>query len=299
MLPHDLTPTRLPLPPGDRDSAVLVTGALPRHLRLGYLLQRRFPGLLVRWWTCEAPARARPARLERPARALRDLLARLRRRAPDGRLRRLLDAALELAAGDEVASVEERLFGPEIEALSSSAAVHPCTVTGAGTNAMLAEIEALAPYFALTFDAPPLGEHLARGVRGLAITAHAGWAPALRGDQTVETALYHRRLEWVGTTIHLLDTAAGAGAILRRSTAALHPDDRVAHCLLAVIAAGHEMLCEVVEEARAAQELPVFPQPGGGQTLDLFDHGPARRRAVARDFRRGWFADAVRAAQVF
>lgn len=51
MLPHDLQLETVPLPPGDRNSAVFFSGNSVRHLRLGYLIQRRFPGLSKAWWT--------------------------------------------------------------------------------------------------------------------------------------------------------------------------------------------------------------------------------------------------------
>jgi hypothetical protein len=293
MRPHDLTPIRLPLPAGDRDSAVLLSGTHPRHLRLGYLLQRRFPGLLRRWWACPVPAD-----LSRRQR-LTALAAALHRRVRARPLRRLLQLCWRWVASDALARVEQRMFADELETMSSSAAVHPTTVASFDAPALLAALDRVSPYFVLAFGGPPPGARLVAAARGLAINQHTGWSPAAEGALTIETALYHRRLEWIGNTVHLLDGSAAPGAILRRSTAALHPDDSVADCVLAVTALGNELVCEVLAEALTASELEVFFQRRADQPVRALDHAASVRQAITRDFARGWFADALAAARSF
>jgi hypothetical protein len=96
-----------------------------------------------------------------------------------------------------------------------------------------------------------------------------------------------------------MDTSADSGAILRRSTAALHPDDRPGHCFMAVVAVGSKLMLEVIEAALEADELTAFPQPAVGETVLSIDYDAVRREAVRRDFAGGWLGDALRMAQDF
>ncbi len=55
MLPHDLEPKRILLPPGPKDGIVLITGGTSLHfLHFGYRIQQEFPGM-VRAWFAKAP----------------------------------------------------------------------------------------------------------------------------------------------------------------------------------------------------------------------------------------------------
>jgi hypothetical protein len=56
MTPPDHEPSLVALPAGHRQSLVLVTSDRLRHLRLGYLMQQRFPGLLTAWFTAPMTA---------------------------------------------------------------------------------------------------------------------------------------------------------------------------------------------------------------------------------------------------
>lgn len=321
MLPHDLTPTRIQLPPGRRDSAVLLTGPRPRHLRLGYLLQRRFPGLLRAWYVTDPPSEARlkskldkarellstnptlneaRAQIEQgEVKALRDvseLLGRVLRAAAP---RKAISAAWEYLRPNGYDAAETRMFGAELERLRSGAGLHPVVIASPNDKKIVAEIQAVDPYFLIALGGPLLKGRLLRTARGVALNQHAGWCPVLRGANTVETAIYHRSIEWIGSTVHVMNTFADAGFILRRSTATLHPDDGLGECFMAAVAAGTKMMIEVVEQALRDGEIIGFDQSGMGRTVNIIDYVPAKRSAVARDMSSAFLDEALAMAREY
>ncbi|HHH27962.1 MAG TPA: hypothetical protein ENK57_06415 [Polyangiaceae bacterium] len=312
MLVHDLPSEPLALPEGERRSAVFFSGDSLRHHRLGYLLQRRFPGLLKAWWIY-APKRSRRLqdkltkawRLVANSQTGKEAIGLLRngdlaglgqiaqrrlRKGDLGRLRRTLSA---YATPSNYAQVEREMFGDEVEALRAEASMHPVYIESPNKGAQVDELAAIDPYLIVTFGGPLLSGRVLGKARGLAINQHAGWSPALKGASTTETAIYHRQLGWVGNTVHVMDTHADSGAILRRSTAALHPDDDLAHCFFAVCAVGSKMMLEVIDAALHDETLTTFPQPRGGSTVLNIDYTPAKRRAIERDIASGWLSDAL------
>lgn len=312
MLVHDLEAESLTLPDGDRRSVVFFSGDSLRHHRLGYLLQQRFPGLMKAWWVY-APKSSRRLqdkltkawRLVANSQTGKEALGLLRegdlsgltqiaqRRLRKGDLSRLRRALTAYATPNNYAEVEREMFGAEVQTLRDRASMHPEYIESPNKKAQVEKLAAIDPYLIVTFGGPLLSGRVLGKARGLAINQHAGWSPALKGASTTETAIYHRELAWVGNTVHVMDTHADSGAILRRSTAALHPDDDLAHCFFAVCAVGTKMMLEVVDAALHDEALTVFPQPRGGRTVLNIDYTPAKRQAVARDIESGWLADAL------
>jgi hypothetical protein len=318
VIPHDLRAAVIRMPPGDRRSAVYVSGNRPRHLRLGYLIQRRFPGLLKQWWIYEprgqggssnragnatglllASRDASQAMSMIQTRQIGELSRKVRRKLQHGGLRQVVRAARLYSARGEIAQIEDQMFHPDVEALRDGAELHPTPVDSPNAEERVAELEAISPYFLIAFGGPLLHGELLSCARGLALNQHAGWAPELKGSSTTETALYQRQLGWVGNTVHVMDTSADSGPILRRSTATLHPDDTPGHCFMAVVAVGNKLMLEVIEAALNADELTTFPQPAVGQTVLSIDYDAVKREAVRRDFANGWLADALRMVEDF
>lgn len=321
MLPHDLSPTRVELPPGPRDSAVLLTGPRPRHLRLGYLIQRRFPGLLRAWYVTDPPKEARlKAKVDKARELLRSnpAVVEARRLVERGEVHDMRDVAhvirrvsrgLDLGRATRAAweylrpngydESEQRMFGRELERLRAGAALHPVVVPSPNDEEVIAEVEAMNPYFLITLGGPLLKGRLLRAARGVALNQHAGWCPVLRGANTVETAIYHRNIDWIGSTVHVMNTFADAGVILRRSTAALHPDDDLGDCFMAAVAAGTKMMLEVIACAIRDGEIVGFDQPSLGRTVNIIDYVPAKRSAVARDMTRDFLENALRIARQY
>jgi hypothetical protein len=323
VLPTHQQASVLPLRGGDRNSAALITSDRLRHLRLGYLIQKRFPGLLKAWWLAPFPRQvALDHTMKRGANALsrshggwaaisrlgrgeyKDAVAIVRRRIGKGLVRQVARAARSsrtaLLAGDEIRRVEQQMFRREVDTLRIGASLEPTAVSCADsdTPGLMATLRQLDPYFLLEYGGAPVPLGIVSSVRGLALRQHDGWTSTSATTSTAEEALYHRKLGWVGSTVHVMDPA-GPGPILRRSTATLHPGDSVAHCVLAVSALGHKLLLEVIGRALVDEHLHVFPRVGAWRTPLDADLGPVEREALARDFEAGWLGDAIEGVRNF
>lgn len=289
MVPHDLPAAEITLPPGPRDSIALITGNGLRHERLGYLLQRRFPGKLRGWWMHDPPASPPAKPLPKRRRRLGEWLRHLRRVAADA-----LDPNHDATRmTEDRAAIEQQFFAAEVAQLRREAQQTPQRVADVNADAVVSAVQQSDAYTLVVCGGPLLRAPVLSAVRGLAINQHAGWSPELRGAETILMALYHRRLDWVGTTVHVVDAHADAGAILRRTTVPVHPDDQIAHCQLAAVAAGSNLVLDVVAEIIARETLRIYPQLRGGQTL--VDWKLRRKwHWVYRDLAGGWLESAIK-----
>lgn len=298
MFPHDIPMKRLALPPGDRRPAVVVSGASLRHLRFGYLLQERFPGLLARWWVGGGGPGGPP-----PVPKARRALEMLRKGQLAGLARKVVEVTVERRADRrferDQRAAEERMFGAEVDRLRAKAPVHPCPVADVNGDGLLGELRSVDPYFLLSLGGPLLSPRVFTAVRGIAVNQHSGWSPEYKGAYTPHQALYHRDLPRVGNTVHLLATGADCGPILRRSSVKLHPDDSLHDAFMAAIALGTDLTLEVLGTALHAEELPLFEQPHRGETYLTADLTRARRVRLERDFRSGWLGEALADEQVW
>jgi folate-dependent phosphoribosylglycinamide formyltransferase PurN len=318
MLVHDLPAETVRIPDGDRHSAVYFSGNSLRHRRLGYLIQERYPGLLKAWWIY-APQQSQrlQAKLTKAWRLVANsqtgaaavemiregdvggLMAMTQRRLARGDLRRFGRLARMYTQRSNYGEIEQEMFGEELARLEAKASLHPESIDSPNKKAQVAALAAIDPFLIVTFGGPLLGGRVLSKARGFAINQHAGWSPSLKGASTTETAIYHREIGWVGNTVHLMDTHADSGAVLRRSTATLHPDDDLAHCFFGVCATGSKMMLETIGSVLHDDELACFPQPKGGQTVLNIDFSAAKREAIARDMANGWLADALQMVREF
>lgn len=313
MLPHDHETSLVSLPAGDRRSLVLVTSTRPGYLRLGYLLQQRVPGLLAAWFIAPSEAvpsseasRAFAGRLASSASGAAIITAlkagelaeaaRMVRRQlrPAGlrRMRRQLQRRRAASSDDLLVQVETGMFGDELTQLRARATLHP--VDAPVTRETIGPIN---PYI-IVAHGTTIPADIARLARGLVLTQHDGWLGALSGPHAVEHALYHRELSWVGSTITAQIAGQGEAAIVRRSSATLHPDDTVAHCVAAAAALGASLMLDSIDQALTESHLPLAPV-SGGRTLVPADFSAAVQEALARDFAAGWLADALGTEQDF
>lgn len=316
MLPPAHEMSLVPLPAGDRQSLVLVTSDRLGHLRLGYLLQARFPGLLTAWFTAAADRVATPdvaggigsrlaastsgaaviAKLKRGEVA--EVAAMIRRRLRPADLRKVRRQLLRRAAPAaerRLEQVEQEMFGDELARLRTSAALHPAA--GADVATILDAMRRTSPYLVVAYGAT-LPTAAARLATGLSLTQHDGWLEMLAGPHAVEHALYRRQLAWVGSTTTALIAGQAAPALVRCSSATLHPDDTVAHCVAAAAALGASLMLDTLDDVLANKPLTLrafTPAPA----LVAADYSPAMRDAVERDFAAGWLADALAGEQDF
>ncbi len=301
MYPHDISEKELVLPPGSRNSAVLLSGNAPRHLQFGYKLQRKFPGLLRKWWV-RAPAASstQSSRLRRISKALgisRKLAAVIARDGIVNTGRRSYSLTRQALRDrrflQEQIEAEAKIFLGDLYELKETAQCHPTPIDDLNSDSLVDELENISPYFLFSLGGALLAPKIFKSACGLAINQHSGWSPEYKGSYTSHAALYNRDILHIGNTIHLLTTGADNGPILRRSSVKIHPGDTMHDVFMAAIALGTDLLLEVVEDALSEDCLPVYEQPHEGQTFLAQDLDFAKISRIERDIRTGWIKEAL------
>lgn len=308
MIPSELEPSILHLPSSDNCRIVLITGGQLRHDRLALRLQAEFPSLVVAWLrVAPASTRLSPTTINRfhQFRRLRAMLLGLLDPAPEmlwsrsgrrvvvqrsrGLLSRVARRTLtRLRHEASQATIEERIFGAEIEQLKKTAYVSPTPVEDPNSPQTINYIKSLEPYFILTLGGAIYGKELRDCAQGLALNQHDGWCPEYRGADTVDWALYHRDVTKVANTVHILTNGMDSGAILRRSTVCLASDDTLESCFARSVALGTELMCETVREVIETKQARIFDQPQFTGYTYLQRHMTKEiRDEIRSDLRRG------------
>lgn len=314
MIPLDLPSKRLTLSDGDRESIVLITGGLqPHHLHFAYTIQAAFPGMVKGWFALDphAVGGSRPSKTGAAGAGARALsfgrkVIEIVRSEGIGRaakvhgprfVRRSVTRAssrlhLNFRDSFDYRRAEESVFTGPVRRLKSQAPIEPTMIASPNDDWVRKEIAGAAPYFLLSLGGPLISRATLETARGLAINTHAGWAPEMRGSYTTEQALYHRRADWIGNTVHITVPAADAGPILARSTAAIHDDDTAAECFFRVVALGNQLMARTVRKIMASDEITVYEQDRGS-TFRASDLTPHRKRAVNRDMANAFLRNAL------
>ena len=313
MIPAELEASIIDLPTVDSCRIVIITGTELCHDRFALRLQSEFPGLVAAWLQVVPAGGGLPSpgayrRLVRLRAALSSLAnsmpqilaSRLGRRAMVKRTRNFCEPAWRYLAykflrrATPQRTVEQRLFGYEIERLRKAAYISPTIVENPNSAEVIASIKALDPYFILTFGGAIYGKALCACARGLALNQHDGWCPDYRGSETVDWALYHRDLSKVSNTVHILTDGMNSGPILRRSSACLAVDDTPESCFARSVALGTELMCETVREIIQTKRARIFPQPQFGGFTYVYKHMTNDvRRAIRADLQQGLIKDDV------
>ncbi|MCX6907192.1 MAG: formyltransferase family protein [Verrucomicrobia bacterium] len=212
------------------------------------------------------------------------------------RIRTLFTARRER---QKISLSERAIFSATVEALRPHCLVVPEPVENPNSLPVLEEVQRIAPYLLLTLGGPLYSRALLTAARGLAINQHAGWSPDLKGSCTHSFALYHRRSDWLGSTVHLMDTGADSGPILRRSLVAFHAKDTPETLFMKIVALGTELMVECMHDVLANNQVYIFPQPRRGKTVLYSEFTPDIRRAIERDLKGGWLRAAIAAETSF
>jgi hypothetical protein len=299
MIPHDLAPSELNLPPTTQHTIVLITAAMGTDLpyeRFALRMQQEFGPQVVAWFRY-VPSTNSGKRVSKLSRAKRFLRAELKDayttpRTILGWPGEAVQLVRERVLGrGPRAAAHERLFREEVQQLRPFGKLEPITVEDPSSPEFIAQIERLDPYFFLSLGGPLYKPQLLNAVRGIALNQHAGCSPAYRGAHTIWWALYHRDLDSVGTTIHQTTSGADAGPIFRRSQALLLPGDDAETCFARVVALGTELMCETVRDIMVNKQQTVYQQPRAqGRTYLALEMDRATRRWVNRDLANRWLA---------
>lgn len=320
MIPNDLPSRTIRLPETDEHSIILLTGTSLRHHRFAYRMQQEFGDMVLAWYQVADASDAVGLSNEKGG-AIPLYRKALNRVLPPNRLAKLHEVAAEhgwwktlakcWSARAKVfdglltlywlykrrrrqAAAEVELFSAEIQRLKSSARLEPRIVSDPSSGDFIAGLQKLNAYFLLTLGGPLYSRALLQSVRGVAINQHAGWSPTLKGSFTIEWALYHRSLDHVGSTVHILTTGADAGPILRRSHPCLTDEDTPDTCFLRVVALGTELMIECVREIIARKDITVYESPHtAGRTYRNSDLAGDVLRSIYQDFAYGLLGRAL------
>ncbi|MBF0244719.1 MAG: hypothetical protein HQL31_05555 [Planctomycetes bacterium] len=311
MIPEDLEAAEIPLDNLGEASIVLITGGALRHRRLALRMREAFGDRVVAWFVIPGREDSQGSlwsRLRWIREHVKDRIQNLENRgesllsapptAPRGRFGKTVSSLLWL--GKLYGKLrrhqrsEKRILGPETARLGMSLGFEPQRVADPRSEEFLAQMKALSPDFIVTCGGPLLPLALLSSARCAAINQHAGWSPNYKGAQTVDFTLYHRDLDHLGATVHLMASGADSGPILRRSHPCLLPWENAEDCFTRVVALGNELLIEALGEAVIKRRLIVFPQaPERGRTFLAGDYSPLQHSSLQRDFSSGWLAKAL------
>jgi len=310
MYPHDMEREYLYLPPSEDRTIVLVTGKELRHRRFALRIIESFGERVKGWYELDdslrSPHKGRAissklSRLEKIPSFAIDMAKYCRHRGLKAAVRKSVTDISNLLYRIRLRSrslrrEEEKLFAKEVARLEKKIDMQARKIETeyVHTDDFREEIRQLDPYLFLTLGGPLYKSALIESIRGVAINQHAGSSPRFKGSNTIHWALYHRKLEDIASTVHLTVSAADSGAILRRSTVTLHPDDSIESIFLRTVALGTELMIEVVEEIidPNSQKIAIFPQDSkdGRSYLDSELNFPVRK-ALLRDFDSGWLRE--------
>lgn len=314
MIPHELSPRKLKLPETDSPSIVLITRDSLMHQRFAYRIQKEFGDLVLAWYEFRpkssfAHAKGAGEKLSVFSKKAKEKLPPkiegvrryIRSKGLMGEIKLsfiwvsqllqtlFLDTYLLEKYRRRLASYEKKLFGEEIKELKRYAKLSPIAVEDPGSKEFIEDVRKLNPYFFLSLGGPLYKKELLESIRGIAINQHAGWSPAFKGGNTIEWALYHRSLNYVGNTVHITTTGADAGPILRRSHTCLISEDTPETCFARTVALGIELLIEVVGEIISNKETVVYDQPINEGLTCLGSRLDGNiLKAIYRDFSNSW-----------
>ena len=150
-------------------------------------------------------------------------------------------------------------------------------------------------YFFLTLGGPLYKTKLIKSIRGFAINQHAGFSPQYKGSNTINWALYHRKLDFIGSTIHIIDSGADSGLIFRRSNVVIQNDDTLNTIFNRTVALGNELMIEVINEIIDNDYIRIFQQPKySGNTYLFKEFTSDHMICVLKDLRNGWLNLAIK-----
>ncbi|MEA3492538.1 MAG: formyltransferase family protein [Campylobacterota bacterium] len=328
MLPTELNGETITLPKTDRHTIVIVTGKELRHKRFAYRLLQEFDDRVLAWYELDNSVTPHNNGLEKNQKTKQDdqhssskiekIIDILTRELPENikkygfshTLDRIKSLGSDLyyrlffirKTDKKMAEAEEKLFALEVEKLQKTTRLIPIKIDpdDLHTAEFVDEIKKHDPYFFLTLSGPLYKKPLLESIRGAAINQHAGHSPLLKGSNTIHWALYHRELNHVSSTVHITNTGADAGQILRRSNPCIFPTDTIETVFLRSVALGTELMISSVKEIISNKEVIVFDQPkSAGMTYLNKRYNLQIAKAVARDFNAGWLRVALNEKRSF
>lgn len=120
-----------------------------------------------------------------------------------------------------------------------------------------------------------LGQATLAAAGPLVVNVHGGFLPHYRGNHCFFFAVYDRRLDRVGSTIHRVDAGVDTGSLIEVVRPPLAGGELPEHLYCRADLLAIHRLIGWMEAFEAGAELPSVPQPATGHTYRTRDRGPS------------------------
>jgi hypothetical protein len=195
----------------------------------------------------------------------------------------LLFCVFKKALCDSRNNIERKLFGTSLSSLKKHSHISPILIDNPSSNDFIGSINDKYD-FILTSGGPLYSKELIDSAKIASINVHSGYSPDIKGGNSTNWALYFRKMEWVGVTIHLLSTGADDGPILNRSLTVIDEDDTNESIFLKTYALGTELMISTLRDSFDQGYFTCYNQPKYyGNTYRSYDWTPAIKFSVWLD----------------
>ena len=301
MYPIELKSKFIDLKKNDYYKIIVITGNKKRHQRFAYRIQKEFPAQVVAWYELDQniksitnpkkkSKRHKNNKLKSNVNNISRVFYFLSSNSYKSLIKKMINK-LYFIYYNYASKENTKIFDNELSRLKNKSTlsrkrIHPKDVN---SKWFVNEIKNHDAYFLLTLGGPLYKKDIINSVNGYAINQHAGHSPNYKGSKTIYWALFHRKLEYVSSTVHLLDSGADSGPILRRTNVIINPNDTPEKIFNRSVALGTELMIEVVSEIMEKDKIRIFLQPKSvGHTYLSKDFIFENWLLLMRDFKHNW-----------
>lgn len=309
MIPEELKFTTKEFPKQEIKSIVLVTGNLPSQVRFGLRIQEQFPERVASWIMFVNKKSRRTDSVSRWIKFKHFVKFPIRNFKTIRKLgfkRFLFGLYFEwfrkdlLNYGDNFVSNQVSFLKEEMSDMNQMKYCEPYKVKWANfADPCFEKLMTAPPYFLCSFGGPLIPQRILSAVP-CAINQHAGFSPTYKGSYTIEWAIYKREFNRIGTTVHLMDSSADGGPILRRSHPYLHPTFNHYEAVIATEILGTELMIDCLNEISENESIRVYHQDVlYSRTFTSDEYTDEIKDQVIKTVRNGWLKKEIRRHKIF
>jgi len=166
---------------------------------------------------------------------------------------------------DERTRQEQRFFGHDAEFVMDSSTCRVFTATPATLNSpeTVAQLRDAGVHAVIVYGTSLIREPLLSAFAGRMINMHLGLSPYYRGTATNFYPLLNDEPEYIGVTIHHIDSGIDSGAIIHQGRPDITADDMPHTVGCRAIEVGIELMIQTMRELEAGmlRSVPQWPVP--------------------------------------